>query len=366
MNKKNLIIIFLLMLVSGLLIYYLYMKPENFDNITTPNTTIQNSNMTTIPQITCPQATSTLLPLSIFSRYFGIGFNIYPANNTNQVSLPANITNTNLFLIEHIPVVYNNTLGSMYAISTDGQLTIKLRNEQDPTQWWVLTTNTDTTSQYYTIMPYTLMNTTPQYALQYENGNLSLRPYNAPGFESQKWITSSIKVTRGIPVLNYSPASMFTPEFDPYSSTTTVTPSTLTQQNNQQVSDVLSAVKANIQQYLAQIGATQNIPQVTASSLGNKQMPLNINLNLGNLDSKTNIPGGSTLSSFANIDGKTSSSDILSLLDRYETKTGSNSSNQSLYTTNDLQNTLNMNNGCSSLNIADYTSNRVSSCNCKL
>jgi len=363
MNKKNLIIIFLLMLVSGLLIYYLYMKPENFeDPNTTPNIT---QSQITCPQITCPQVTSAVLPVSVVSRYFGIGFNIYPANNTNQISLPANITNTNLFLIEHIPVIYNNTLGSMYAISTDGQLTIKLRNEQDPTQWWVFTSNQDSTSQYYTVMPYTLMNnTTNQYALQYENGNLSLRPYNTPGFESQKWITSSTKVTRGIPVLNYSPASMFTPEFDPYSSTSTVTPSTLTQQNNQQVSDVLSAVKANIQQYLTQIGSTQNVPQVTTSTLGNKEMPLNINLNLGN--SSSNIPGGSTLSAFANIDGKTSSSDILSLLDKYETTTGSSSSNPSLYTTSDLQNALNMNNGCSTLNIADYTSNRVSSCNCKL
>lgn len=360
------------MLVSGLLIYYLYMKPENFETTTEPQlSTTEPQLSTTQPQrttqITCPQAASTLLPVSVVSRYFGIGFNIYPANNTNQASLPANITDTNLFLIEHIPVVHNNTLGSMYAISSDGQLTIKLRNEQDPTQWWVFTSSTDSTSQYYTVMPYTLMNTTPKYALQYENGNLSIRPFNTPGFESQKWITSSSKVTRGIPVLNYNPASMFTPEFDPYSSTSSVTPSTLNQQNNQQVSDVLSAVKANIQQYLTQIGSTQNVPQVTASSLGNKGMPLNINLNLGS-SSGSGIPGGSTLSAFANIDGTTSSSDVLSLLNKYENTSGSgySSSNPLLYNTSDLQSALNTNNGCSTLNISDYTSNRVSSCNCKL
>ena len=363
MNKKNLMIIFLLMLVSGLLIYYLYMKPENF-GVDDDNTTTTNS-ITTAPQITCPQATLTSLPVSVVSRYFGIGFNIYPANNTNQVSLPANITNTNLFLIEHIPVVHNNTLGSMYSISTDGQLTIKLRNDQDPTQWWVFTTSNDSTSDYYTIMPYTLTNTPNKYALQYENGNLAIRLYNSPGFESQKWITSSTKITRGIPVLNYSPASMFTPEFDPYASTNTVTPSTLNQQNNQHVSDVLSAVKANIQQYLVQIGSAQNIPQATTSSLGNKEKPLNINLNLGNSSgSSSNIQGGSTLSAFANIDDNTTSSDVLSLLKKYENT--SNSNNSSLYNTSDLQTTLNANNGCSTFNIGDYTSNRVASCNCKL
>ena len=357
MNKKNLIIIFLLMLVSGLLIYYLYMKPENFADDTA----------TTMPsQIICPQATLSSPIISVVSRYFGIGFNIYPANNTNQISLPANITNSNLFLIEHIPVVHNNTLGSMYSISTDGQLTIKLRNDQDPTQWWVFTSETDSTSQYYTIMPYTLTNTPPKYALQYENGNLAIRPFNSPGFESQKWITSSTKITRGIPVLNYSPVSMFTPEFDPYASTNTITPSTLTRQNNQQVSDVLSAVKANIQQYLLQIGSSQNVPQATISSLGNKEKPLNINMNLGNSSgSSSNIPGGSTLSAFANIDGNTTSTDVLSLLNKYENTSGSN--NPSLYTTFDLQTALNgNNNGCSTLNIGDYTSNRVSSCNCKL
>ena len=367
MSKKNLPIIVLLMIVTGLLIYYLYMKPENFTGpqTTGAQTTVAQTTgaQTTAPQVTCPQATSTQLPLSVVSRYFGIGFNVYPANNTNQSTLPTNITNSNLFLIEHIPVVHNNTLGSMYAISTDGQLTIKLRNDQDPTQWWVLAIRTDGSSRYYVITPFT-QNTT-EMALQYENGNLALRPYTSPGFESQKWITSSNKVTRGIPVLNYNPASMFTPEFDPYSSSNNVSSSSLSQQNSQQVSEVMNAVKANIQQYLAQIGSTQNsVPPVSSSSLGNKDMPLNINLNLGG-GSTSGIAGGSTLSAFANIDGSTTPNDILSLLNKYENITGTNDT-QYLYSTSDLQTALNKNGGCPSLNIGDYTSNRVSTCNCKL
>ena len=351
-TNKNLIIISILMLITGFLIYYLYLKPEKF---TDPITT---SAITQQPTITCPQQTTTQLPIAIVSRFFGIGFNIYPANNTSQATLPTNITNTNLFLIEHIPVVYNNTLGSMYSISSDGQLTIKLRNDQDPTQWWILTSKNDNTSPYYIITPFTQNISTPM-ALQYENGNLALRPYTDPGFESQKWITSNNKITRGIPVLNYNPASLFTPEFDPYSSTTNISSSSLTQQNNQQVADVLSAVKANIQQYLTQIGSTNQTVPPPSSGLGTTETPLNINLNLG-------APGGSTLSAFANISGNTTPTDVLSLLDKYETTNGGTSSSQLLYNTSDLQTAINSAGGCPSINIGDYTSNRVSSCNCKL
>ncbi len=380
MNKKHSPIIVLLMLITGLLIYYLYMKPENFETTVAQTTSAQTTSaqttsaqttsaqttsaqttrpQTTRPQITCPPAAPTV-PLSVVSRYFGIGFNIYPANNTNQATVPTSMTNENLFLIEHIPIVYNNTLGSMYAMSSDGQLTIKLRNDQDPTQWWVLTPRSDSNSTYYVITPFTQGAT--EMALQYENGNLALRPYTSPGFEGQKWISSNNKVTRGIPVLNYNPASLFTPEFDPYSSTNNVTSTSLSQQNSQQVSEVMSAIKANIQQYLTQIGSSQDgVPKVTASSLGNKEMPLNINLNLGS----SRASGGSTLSAFANIDGTTTPNDILSLLSKYENTTGTNDT-QYLYSTSDIQSALNNNSGCPYLNIGDYTSNRVSTCNCKL
>lgn len=337
------------MVVSGLIIYYLYMKPEGFEN---PTTTIPSG---------CPTVTVPTIPLSCLSRYFGIGFNIYPANNTAQSQLPANVSSTNLFIIEHIPTVYNGTLGSMYAISADGQLTLKTRNDQDTTQWWVFTKKNDTTSDYYTISPFTLINADQKFALQYENGNLALRPYNDSNvFESQKWIFSTTKITRGIPVLNYSPASMFSPEFDPYSSSSSITTST-SQQNNQQVNEVLNAIKTNIQQYLAAIGASPNaVPRMSTSSLGNKNTPLNINLNLGSATGGT--VGGNSVSSFANIDGTTSPNDVLSLLDRYE---GGNSADN-LVNSSDLMNAINASGGCPNINLADYTSNRVSSCNCKL
>lgn len=328
-HKKKLAIIVLLMLITGLIIYYMYLKPESFID-TSPS---------------CPQITTAPIPVSIVSRFFGIGFNIYPVNN-------------NLYMIEHIPVIYNNTLGSMYALSSEGQLTIKLRNEQDASQWWSLTSKTDTTP-YYIITPFNQSNSL---ALQYENGNLALRPYNEPGFESQKWITSTTKITRGIPVLNYNPASMFTPEFDPYSTTTSTTSSSLAQQNSQQVNDVISTIKANIQQYLNQISNKNSAAGTSTSILGNKDQPLNINLNLGGSNKAL---GGSTLSAFANLDGATTGADVLSLLDKYESVNNSNT-NQSLYSTMDLQNALQSNNGCSNINISEFTSNRVPSCNCKL
>lgn len=369
MNNKNLIIIFSLMVISGLVIYYLYLKPdsetgkqlkvetkpqiETFFNPTTPETNQEN------PACSQPETTSQL-PNSIISRFFGIGFNIYPVNNTNQLSQTD--ANANIFSIEHIPVANNNTLGSMYAVSADNQLTIKLRNELDTAQWWVLMPGTDSTSAYFNVVPFTMLNSTPKLALQYENGTLAIRPLNSTGagFESQKWISSSNTITRGIPVLNYNPASLFTPEFDPYSTSTNINSSTLTQQNNQQINEVINAIKTNVSQYLSQIGASgQNVPQVSASSLGNKDLPLNINVNL------TGGSSGSSTSSFANVSGTTSSNDVLSLLNKYETL--SNGDNNSLFTQS-LQSLLGQeqNKGCPSIDIKDYTSNRVSTCNCKL
>ena len=278
-------------------------------------TTTLYPTTTTMPAL-CPQATLFNVPASVISRYFGIGFNIYLVNNNAQNS------QSNLYLIEHIPIIYNNTLGSMYSISNDGQLTIKLRSEQDSTQWWNIvrmSMNDSVSNQpYYIIKPFS-QNIITDVALQYENGNLALRPYSISNiYESQKWITSNVKVTRGIPVLNYNPASMFTAEFDPYSSSDTVTSSSLDKQNSQQVSDVLNTIKTNIKQYLTQIGGSSQVVQpVSASSLGNKEMPLNINLNLGGKPNNNNKLS-SSLSSFSNVNGSTTKNDMLSLLDKYE------------------------------------------------
>lgn len=378
MNNKNLIIIFSLMVISGLVIYYLYLKPDSetgkqLQAITKPQ--IETFFDPTIPETIqenpeCPPPETTVqLPNSIISRFFGIGFNIYPVNNTNQASQTD--ANAFIFSIEHIPIATNNTLGSMYALSSANQLTIKLRNELDTSQWWVLLMNeTDSTTDYFNVVPFTMLNSTPKLALQYENGTLAIRPLNTTdtGFEAQKWISSPDTITRGIPVLNYNPASLFTPEFDPYSTNTTINSSTLTQQNNQQINEVINAIKTNVSQYLSQIGASgKNVPQVSASSLGNKDLPLNINVNLsggsGGLSGLSPTDGSST-SAFTNVSGTTSSNDILSLLNKYETL--ANGDNNSLFTQS-LQSLLGQeqNKDCPSIHIKDYTSNRVSSCNCK-
>ena len=381
MNKKNLIIIVVLMLISGLLIYYLYLKPEAFQNIhnaniknnhtntietffgaspaaTQPITTTSSSTSPSVvvpvisnnqlqPSFTCPPVGNNT-SLSIISKTYGIGFNMYPVSTQSN----------NTYLIEHIPIVYNNTLGSMYAVSVDGLLTIQQRNEQDTSQWWIITKLSNMQTDTYVIKPSNSAKLATPSALQYENGSLALRPYTEPGFPGQQWIMSSTKITRGVPVLNFNPASMFTTEFDPYSTSNSITSSSLDQHNTQQVSEVVSAIKSNIQQYLKQNSINDTVQQMSASSLGNKELPLNINLNLGK----------STLSKFADITGSTTKSDVLSLLDKYENPNtySQDSTNKPLYATTDLQTVLQSNTSCSPLNLSDYTSNRVSSCNCKL
>jgi hypothetical protein len=371
LSKPKMFILALLILISGLILYYLYLKPHtdpfynynsNIETFTTTEANTTSANTITGETIpTCVVVTSPPVPPAIMSRFFGIGFNIYPANISNQSTLPTNTPNTsNLYLIEHIPVQNTGTLGGMYSISASGLLTIKLKNDQDPTQWWSFNQLNDSKSNYYVLIPFSQINSTEKMALQYENGNLAIRPYTEPGTESQKWIFSNKPINRGIPVLNYNPISLYTPEFDPYSTSNNITSSNITQQNNQQISEVVNLIKNNIEQYLKTIGANQNVPQISASSIGNKETPLNINLKLS---------GGNTASAFANIDGTTSSNDVLNLLDKYENITSGNSNidpNITLINSSNLQTAMNNYIGCPKINIKDYTSNRVSSCNCKL
>jgi len=365
-KKLNLTMILFLMIITGFIIYFIYLKPEHFANgdPTIPNTTIPlptNPSITTIP-FTCPN-TAPKLPVAIISRYFGIGFNIYPV-----ISSSPNTMQNQMFLIEHIPITPTGTSGGMYSISSDGTFTIKIKNNDDPTQWWTMTELKDSidNSLYEIMQPFSKTNM----ALQYANGSLSIRPYTAPGFEGQKFLKSDVVITRGIPVLNYSPSSMFTTEFDPYSTSSSISTSSLSDSNNKQVSDVVGAVKSSIQQYLSQMSSTQSKGQLTSSSLGNKDMPLNVNLNLGGSSSSSGSNASSGVSNFANVTGGTSNEDIISILNKYESKSqygNTGASSKTILSQNDLQNQLNTSsNGCKTFNINDYTSNRVSTCNCKL
>ena len=370
--KAHLLIIFMLMMITGFVIYFMYMRVEHFTDpmttkpMTTNPMTTTSMTSTTNPNATAPTTTpaytcgppAPVIPVAIMSRYFGIGFNIY------QVNSSASIPN---YVIEYTPTTSNGTLGGVFAISSDGLLTIKLRNDEDPTQWWNINQIIDSKDSQYPVPYYSILpNSGNTHALHYANGNLSLRIYNESTIsEGHKWITSQNIVTRGIPVLNYSPGSLFTAEFDPYSTTNSITQNNLNNQNSQQVSDVVTAVKSGIQQYLTQLGKSQPSGQISASSLGNKEMPLNLNINLSGSASSISgtTTGTSSKSGFANIGGATSSTDVLKSLDKYESRQG----NSTPYYSNDLLNQISTNSqGCKSFDINDYTGNRVGSCNCKL
>ena len=455
MDKKNLIIIAVLMLISGLIIYYLYLKPEKFslasnytkkytsdtsggsttvgslsstnleacatncDNSSSCNgfvvaktsgmcilkddmlnipiavtnnsqnsfadvytknpvvatsttvagatsstvagatsSTVAGATSSTQPSITCPPVINNNIPLSIISKIYGIGFNIYPiSTNTNDT-----------YLIEHIPVTYNNTLGSMYAISADGLLTIQLRNEKEQKQWWTISKLNVSSIQpdIYIIKPFTDSNNyNYKRALHYEAGKLSLLPYTEPGYPGHQWLFSNKIVTRGIPVLNYNPASMFTTEFDPYSTSSSINSTSIDTQNSNQVTEVMEILKKNIQAYLSQSGTstgsgTDSIKQMSTSSLGSKATPISINVNFDNNDTQQ-------VSKFDNITGSITNNDVLRLLDKYDNIISPNIQNSLLYTSTDLQTALQSNKSCTPLNLNDYTSKRVSSCNgCKL
>jgi hypothetical protein len=279
---------------------------------------------------------------SIMSRYFGVGFNIEYVENKNA------------YLINHIPTTSTGTLGGCYAISNDNMLTIRLKNSIDYTQLWKIIEKTDNISKYYIVQPFE-KNT---FALQYENGNLALRPYNLNNnFENQKWILKNTTITRGIPVLNYSPGSLFTPEFDPYSTPNTYS-NNITEQNSQQINDVISNIKTGVQQYLGKLDNKYKTEKVSSSSslLGQKDKPLNININLNSKKKD----------SFTNVNNNNLSNEMIDIMDRYGPSKTQGSKYKELYKKTDLENEINKYQDCKLLNINDYTSNRVGSCNCKL
>jgi hypothetical protein len=302
---------------------------------------IEEQTDTPVPQCILPDDPASYR--SVMSRYFGVGFNITYVQQNNK----------DYYLINHIPISSTGTLGGCYSITADNLLTIKLQNSTDTSQLWSVSSYVDTISTYYAVIP--LNNNS--FSLQYENGSLSLRPFNSSSiFEGQKWLRSKATITRGIPVLNNSPASLFTSEFDPYASPQGRT--TLNDQNAQQVNDVIIAVKSGIQQYLGKLENDNNKENITtSSSLGQKDLPLNINLSLS---------PSNKISSFANVDNTTLSKSALSIMDKYGPSTNSGGSKLPLYSTNNLENEINQSKGCRLPNINDYTSNRVSSCNCKL
>jgi len=379
-NNLN-IIIFILMICTGFIFYFLYMKNiDNFDTSTQPETTTtqgettttqgettttqgettttQGETTTTQGETTTTQGettpTFTQLDIdklcnskvttsykSIMSRYFGVGFNI------------EYIENKDAYLINHIPTTSSGTLGGNYALSNDNMLTIRLKNSLDYTQLWKIIEKTDTKSKYYIVQPYEKDN----FALQYESGNLALRPYNSNNnFENQKWMLNNTKITRGVPVLNYSPGSLFTSEFDPYSTPNTYS-NNITEQNSQQINDVISNIKTGVQQYLGQIDNKYQTEKVSSSSLlGQKDKPLNINLNLNSKKKD----------SFTNVNNNNLSNEMIDIMDRYGPSKTQGSKYTELYKKTDLENELNKYQGCKLININDYTSNRVGSCNCKL
>ena len=383
MNPKDVnynIIIFILMIVTGFIIYFMYFQsiekfapgdppntpidpiptptPSSSDPIPTPSNSgpipSSSNTLTTIP-ICLPPA---LKNVAVLSRYFGIGFNIDYVKYNNE----------DVYLINHIPVLSNGTLGGSYGITQDSLLTIKLKNSKDNTLLWSMTEYTDTIGPYFVVNPITNKN----FSLQYESGNLALRPFNTKNiFEAQKWVMSPYKITRGIPVLNYSPASLFTSEFDPYSTPEPNT-SNITYSNMQQITDVVTSVKSGIQRYLGELTKKKQSEQISSSSLGQKDHPLNINFNVSSDQNTSILPTNEfKKSNFADVNSSkiSSEADFLSIMDKYgpSSSSGRNSSNNiQLYKKSDLDNEISKSQGCKILNIKDYTSNRVGSCNCKL
>lgn len=332
-------LIFILMLLTGFVIYYLFLSPEHFyadDPSTQPN------NCPTVPE-----------PIykSIISKSSGVGINITAIDSANKI-----------YQIQSIPVNQTDILGGVYAIGDDGLLTVVVQNINDTTQQWkFVLQNTVGSQSVYSVQPNSQVDSNIPLALQYENGNLSLRPYNAQ-FDSQRWLLSTNKFNRGIPVLSFNPLSLYTPEFNANGTVTGSTGFTnsLNDQNTQQATDVLNLIKMGFNQYLSQLNQTTNgTGNTSESSLGNGDNTINVNLNMSR-----------SSSSFTDVNGtKSKSTNVLDLLDKYESASNPNDqSDFTLYKLTDLQNSMNTENSrySNALNPNDWVYKSIGNCNCQL
>jgi hypothetical protein len=345
-TSKTLLKFLALALLTGFVIYYLYLKPEHFVVTTTKPKTVA----------ACP----TIAPPpvgSIISKFSGVGINVTSV-------LPSTSTgNQKLYIIESIPVSSSDVLGGVYSITDDNLLTIVVKNTNDINQLWTLTQIKDATgATCFVVMPYLQKVKGIQFALQYENGNLSFRPYSKT-YQAQHWLTSTTRFNKGIPILNYNPVSIYTAEFNPNGNSGSIsTLSNLDDENTQKVNDVVNLIKQSVQQYMTQLSAsTSGTNNVSASSFGNKVNPLNVNIMLKN----------NGKSAFTDVDAAvpapSESNSVLALLDKYEAATNPiDKSSFTLYRKSDLESSIQDALPITSMGLDNYVPNRIGSCNCKI
>lgn len=356
MNSKqqSMLYICALMLLTGIVVYYLYMRPEHFathSTNTNPTKKAPREHFANPPLCPCPSGQSPTIN-SIISKFSGIGINVTQALSQNSEQL---------YQINVVPVSSNSVIGSVYAVDNDNKLTTVILNSNDVNQLWTITEITPANGTPINVVkPYVQKVTGIDYALQYENGSLSLRQYN-PDFESQHWLTSTTTFNQGIPVVA-NRVDIYTPEFAPVGNFAigSGTSSTLEGKNSQQVNDVINLIKAGVQQYMSQLSsATNGTGQISSSSLGNAANPLKVNVNIGG--------GVSGISKFEDILPATKN-DVVVLLDQYEQShmPQLNYDNYRLYKKSDLEVALQKVSPMSAPDARDYVSKTISTCNCKL
>jgi hypothetical protein len=335
MNKQtsNIITIIILMILTGLILYHMFYRIEKF---TDPQTT---PAVTAAPTAAPSTTIANVEMKSLVSVPFGIGFNI------NKITSGG----TTKYMLEHLPVTKNETVGGYYAINSDGMLTTKLQDETDSTQWWnfIEKTDTDNNTKFLIVQPY---NDSTK-GLMYANGNLYLRPMTSGwSAKSQRWVLSPNPVSRGLEVLNSQPYSSYSSEYVPY------TGSTSSNFSDKQYKDIMDAIKAGFEQYNKEIATKTVGGQVTSSPFGSKNLPLKLTLDLSGVSQQ----GFKNIDKFANTDSL-DDDQLLAFLDEYD-----NAGNKTFYNQTDLQQALNKAGGCKNVDLNKYINRRVGQCNCAL
>jgi hypothetical protein len=212
-------------------------------------------------------------------------------------------------------------------------------------------TTTTTASNLSADKYYFISKIYPGYALQYEDGYLSIRAQGT--YENQYWILSRYTYDIGVDTLpnEYVNTPLDARNIRKSRSGPGINSGDINSVNQQKLDNVLQLITSSLQKL--NVANNNNSSSAFGYSVDN---PIKINLSMGGGVSASNTEAFTDTSNSTN-----TTNDIISLLDKYE-NTKSNNSNSIDALTELIAN----NGGCQALDMSKYTSKRVGQCNCNL
>ena len=192
----------------------------------------------------------------------------------------------------------------------------------------------------------------PGYALQYEDGYLSIRAQGT--YENQYWILSKYTYDIGVDTLPNEYVNA--PPLARNVSAARGNSGDINSVNQQKLENVLQLITSSLQKL--NTANNNNSSSAFGYSVDN---PIKINLSMGGGVSASNTEAFTDATPANTSNSTNTANDITSLLDKYENSNSNNSNSVDA-----LTELIAKNGGCQALDMSKYTSKRVGQCNCNL